>query len=153
MIQLDMRSHKSIYRQVVDNIKELILRGVLPPDSKLPSVRDLSRQLTINPNTVQKAFRELEREGYIYTVAGRGSFVGERKKAGPDPEQLDRIRLEVENIYRELRLAGMDANEAQDFVQKAMGKKAGEEQGIDAAQSSALQGEAPGEKEQEGGVR
>ena len=153
MIQLDMRSHKSIYRQVVDNIKELILRGVLPPDSKLPSVRDLSRQLTINPNTVQKAFRELEREGYIYTVAGRGSFAGERKKAGPDPEQLDRIRLEVENIYRELRLAGMDANEAQDFVQKAMGKKAGEEQGIDAAQSSALQGEAPGEKEQEGGVR
>ena len=53
MIQIDMKSHKSIYQQVVDNVKELIMCDLLPADSKLPSVRDLSRQLTINPNTVQ----------------------------------------------------------------------------------------------------
>ena len=75
MFQLDMKSNKSVYEQVIDNIKELVMTGVLPEGSKLPSVRELSRQLTINPNTVQKAFKELERDGFIYTVSGRGTFV------------------------------------------------------------------------------
>ena len=57
MFQIDSKSRKSIYEQVIDNIKELIMRNVLPPQSKLPSVRELSKQLLINPNTVQKACR------------------------------------------------------------------------------------------------
>ena len=56
MFQIDSKSRKSIYEQVIDNIKELIMRNVLPPQSKLPSVRELSKQLLINPNTVQKAY-------------------------------------------------------------------------------------------------
>ena len=67
MFQLDLKSRKSIYEQVVDNLKEMIISGVLKSGEKLPSVRELSRMLTVNPNTVQKAYRELERQGYVYT--------------------------------------------------------------------------------------
>ena len=58
MFQIDLKSRKSIYEQVIDNVKELIVTGVLPAESKLPSVRELSKTLTVNPNTVQKAYRE-----------------------------------------------------------------------------------------------
>ena len=75
MFQINLRSQQSIYEQIIDNIKELIIRGVLEEDSELPSIRELSRSLTVNPNTVQKAFKELEREGFIYKVKGRGTFV------------------------------------------------------------------------------
>ena len=70
MFQIDLKSRKSIYEQVIDNVKELIVTGVLPAESKLPSVRELSKTLTANPDTVQKAYRELEHQGYIYTVTG-----------------------------------------------------------------------------------
>ena len=62
LFQVDMKSRKSIYEQVVDNVKELIVTGLLPAESKLPSVRELSRTLTVNPNTIQKAYRELEHQ-------------------------------------------------------------------------------------------
>lgn len=131
MIQIDMKSHKSIYQQVIDNIKELIMCDILPPDSKLPSVRDLSRQLTINPNTVQKAFKELEREGYIYTVAGRGSFVSEKEQGAPDADRLQKIRADQENVYRELRLAGMQPREAESFVRDVVAERVRAEECMD----------------------
>src|SRR5659263_45801 len=74
MFQLDLKNRKSIYEQVVDNLKELIITGIINPKDKLPSVRDLSKQLTVNPNTIQKAYRSLEFQGYIYTVTGLGTF-------------------------------------------------------------------------------
>src|SRR6476469_10018310 len=75
MFELDMRSRQPIYEQLVDKLKELIISEVLKPDEQLPSVRTLAGQLTINPNTIQKAYRELETQGYIYSVKGKGSFV------------------------------------------------------------------------------
>lgn len=75
MFQIDLKSRKAIYEQVVDNFKELIIAGVLKPDEKVPSVRDMAKELTINPNTIQKAYRELENKGYFYSVSGLGSFV------------------------------------------------------------------------------
>ncbi|OEH94170.1 GntR family transcriptional regulator [Bacillus solimangrovi] len=75
MFELDIRSRKAIYEQLVDRIKELIINQVLQPDEKLPSVRMLAKQLTINPNTIQKAYRELEQQGYLYSIQGKGSFV------------------------------------------------------------------------------
>lgn len=75
MFELDVRSRKPIYEQLMDKIKEMIMYGVLHVDEQLPSVRTLSTQLTVNPNTIQKAYRELEREGYIYSIQGKGSFV------------------------------------------------------------------------------
>jgi len=76
MISVDYRSRTPLYQQLVDNIEDLAARGFLEPDSQLPSVRALAMELSINPNTIQRAYTELERRGVIYSLAGRGSFVG-----------------------------------------------------------------------------
>ena len=86
MIVLDYRDSRPLYQQVKDSLRRMMLTGLLSPDEKLPSVRALATQLAINPNTIQRAYAELEAEGYIYSVAGRGSFVS----AG-DGEHLRRI--------------------------------------------------------------
>ena len=75
MIIINYNDKRPIYEQVVDRMQSLILSGVLEPDEKLPSVRALAMELSINPNTIQKAYHELETAGYIYTVKGRGNFV------------------------------------------------------------------------------
>lgn len=75
VITLDYADRRPIYEQVVDKMKDLILLGVLETDSQLPSVRELAMDLSINPNTVQRAYAELERQGVIYCVKGRGNFV------------------------------------------------------------------------------
>lgn len=86
MIVQDYRDSRPLYQQVKDSLRRMMLTGLLEPDEKLPSVRSLATQLAINPNTIQRAYAELEAEGYIYSVAGRGSFVS----AG-DGEHLRRI--------------------------------------------------------------
>ena len=86
MIVLDYRDSRPLYQQVKDSLRRMMLTGLLEPDEKLPSVRSLATQLAINPNTIQRAYAGLEAEGYIYSVAGRGSFVS----AG-DGEHLRRI--------------------------------------------------------------
>ena len=75
MIILDYNDKRPIYEQIVDKMQVLIAGGVLEPDSKLPSVRSLAVELSINPNTIQRAYSELERSGFIYSVKGRGNFV------------------------------------------------------------------------------
>lgn len=77
MIFIDYKDARPIYEQVTDRFKTLILRGVLKPDEKMPSVRNLAVELSINPNTIQRAYAELERQGYIYTVKGKGNFVSD----------------------------------------------------------------------------
>lgn len=75
MFELDLRSRLPIYEQLVEKIKELIICNVLKADEKLPTIRELASELSINPNTIQKAYRELEHRAYIYTVPGKGNFV------------------------------------------------------------------------------
>ena len=75
MISIDNRDPRPLYEQVVDGFRTLIVAGVLVPDEKLPSVRSLASELAINPNTIQRAYRELEVLGYTYSAAGKGSFV------------------------------------------------------------------------------
>lgn len=75
MIIIDYKDTRPIYEQVVDKFQTLILKGILEPNTKMPSVRALAMELSINPNTIQKAYSELERQGFIYTVKGRGNFV------------------------------------------------------------------------------
>ena len=77
MFSINYRDSRPIYEQVKDSLRRAIITGGLRADEKIPSVRDLAGQLAINPNTIQKAYRELETEGYIYSVPGKGSFVGE----------------------------------------------------------------------------
>ena len=123
MFQLDFKSHKSIYEQVIDNIKELIMTDVLPEDSKLPSVRELSKELTVNPNTVQKAFRDLEREGYVYTITGKGTFVSGKGDITADPAKVEEIKVQVAECYMELLYLGLDPDKARSTVIDAVDNK------------------------------
>lgn len=75
MIHLDYRDARPIYTQIADGIREQIRAGILQTGDKLPSVRELATQLTINPNTIQRSYRELEIQGWVSSVAGKGSFV------------------------------------------------------------------------------
>lgn len=77
MITINYRDPRPIYEQIQTELRCLMLTGVLPPGSRLPSVRELAGQLAINPNTIQRAYRELEADGYILSVAGKGSFVAQ----------------------------------------------------------------------------
>ena len=87
MVHLDYRDARPIYTQIIDGYREQILAGILEQGEKLPSVRELAAQLAINPNTIQRAYRELEMQGWIASVPGKGSFVC-GIPSGPDPEQL-----------------------------------------------------------------
>jgi len=120
LFQLDLKNRKSIYEQVIDSFKEEIVSGVLAPGEKLPSVRDLSKQLTINPNTVQKAYRELEREGYCYTVSGLGTFVSKPENVAADPEQIALLNAELVRIIRELRYQNVSPDEIRASVDSAL---------------------------------
>lgn len=116
MFQINLRSQQSIYEQIIDNIKELIIRGVLEEDSELPSIRELSRSLTVNPNTVQKAFKELEREGFIYKIKGRGTFVSPRREQQIDPAAVNRISESIRNSVQELCYLGLTQAEIEKLV-------------------------------------
>jgi GntR family transcriptional regulator len=111
MFRPDLRSRKPIYAQIVDNFREAILSGVMKPDDRLPSVRELSGMLTVNPNTVQKAYHELERQSYIYTSPGIGAFVEKPEARKPD----DALKAEAVELLRrgvtDLRYTGMSVDE------------------------------------------
>lgn len=117
MFQLDLKSRKSIYEQIVDNLKGLMVSGVLKPEEKLPSVRELSRILTVNPNTIQKAYRELERQGYTYMAPGLGTFVVGMKPDEPDPTRLSELTVRLGEILDELHYLGV----SDDQIQKITG--------------------------------
>ncbi|MDL2233988.1 GntR family transcriptional regulator [Ruminococcaceae bacterium OttesenSCG-928-L11] len=97
MIKLDLQSRLPIYEQLKARISELVLTGVLKPDDQLPSVRTFARELGINPNTVQKAYQELERDNIVYSVAGRGSYISSNSDLTDQlqEQQLDAIRQTV----------------------------------------------------------
>lgn len=120
MFQLNYQSHKSVYEQIVDNIKEQIMTGVLKENTKLPTVRELSQLLTVNPHTVQKAFKTLDQEGYIYTIANKGTFVSSRKHVKIDEQKVDdTIHMIVEG-YKELIHMGMTQDEIHNKILENM---------------------------------
>ena len=115
MVHLDYRDARPIYTQIIDGIKEQITTGVLMPGDKLPSVRELAAQLTINPNTIQRAYRELDSEGWIVSVSGKGCFVGDTVPAENEKllEEFDRVTAallasgtDVEALIRRLQQGG-----------------------------------------------
>lgn len=110
MFQLDFKSRKAIYEQIIDKFKQLIIRGVLKGDEQIPSVRDLAKDLTINPNTIQKAYRELERQGYIYTIKGRGNFVSPGIEK-VDDDRMNILKMEIQKKLSELIYLGIEKDE------------------------------------------
>lgn len=118
IISVDMRARKPLGDQLTDNIKELILTEELKPDDKLPSVRSLARELGINPNTIQKAYSELERCGIIMTLPGRGSIVLADKSSlrGEKTEQLSKSLIA---LAKEAKAAGISEDEFVSSARKA----------------------------------
>ncbi|MBQ6464163.1 MAG: GntR family transcriptional regulator [Pseudobutyrivibrio sp.] len=100
MIQLNYRDSKPIYEQIKDGLRRLVVTGAVKKDEKLPSVRELATSLSINPNTIQKAYRELEQEGYIYTIAGKGSYAAERGFVAS--VRSEELMKEFDEIVKEL---------------------------------------------------
>ncbi|MBT2288345.1 GntR family transcriptional regulator [Paenibacillus albidus] len=127
MFELDVRSRKPIYEQLMGKVKELILHGILQADEQLPSVRSLSSQLTVNPNTIQKAYRELERDGYIYSLQGKGSFVAPVRQEQNENQKAqlreELLRLMAEAVYLGFTVAEVSALylEAEEQREKGMG--------------------------------
>ena len=103
MISLNYRDSRPIYEQIRDGLRKLIVTGAVQPDEKLPSVRSLAQQLSINPNTIQRAYNELESEGYIYSVPGKGSFASgdtsaEERRKQDLLEQLRELAAELNDL-------------------------------------------------------
>ena len=101
MILIDYKSRKPIYEQIIENMKQLVVSGALKRDEKIPSVRQLAQELAINPNTIQKAYGELERQGVIYSLKGRGSFVGSSLQELRNIQQNERLE-ELAALSKEL---------------------------------------------------
>ena len=100
MVQLNYRDSKPIYEQIKEGLRRLVITGAVLKDEKLPSVRELAGELAINPNTIQRAYRELEAEGYIYTISGKGSFAAEQ--ADVNVRRNEEMLKEFDEIVREL---------------------------------------------------
>ena len=131
--QCDTTSRTPIYRQLIDQVRRAVARGGLRPGQRLPSVRQLSRELVVNPNTVARAYTELEREGTLVTQQGRGAFVAEprtdltkkarRKQLG---EQLDLLFVEAVHLgftSDELLTMVQSRIEQFSFVEEGSGRK------------------------------
>ncbi len=110
MIRIDYRDARPIYEQVVDQVESLALRGALPSGSQLPSVRQLAVELSINPNTIQRAYAELERRGVIYAAKGRGNFISD-DMAVLRTRRLEEIGAQIGALVVQARALG--ATEAQ----------------------------------------
>ena len=122
MIQLDWGDSRPLYEQIKDKFKTLIITGALKEQDKIPSVRELAGSLAINPNTIQRAYKELEEEGYIVSLRAKGSFVAKRSEVSKEAQnalykhlreaaaeliyqgvELERIQAEIEEIYETIK--------------------------------------------------
>ena len=122
MFQIDVMSRKPVYEQLVNQMERFILIGVIHQDEQIPSVRSLSVELAVNPNTIQKAYSELDRRGITYSVPGKGSFVapGAVQRIG------DRRRSKLKEfitLVSELALAGIKKEEIIACVEEAYREK------------------------------
>lgn len=104
MFNLNYGDRRPLYQQIIDKFKELVLTGALKEGDKIPSVRELAATLAINPNTIQRAYREMENQGYILSVPAKGSFVAPVKAV--DSPRLEELRQKLRSVIRELRYMG-----------------------------------------------
>ena len=119
MIQLNYRDSKPIYEQIKEGLRRLVITGAIAKDEKLPSVRELASELAINPNTIQRAYRELETEGYIYTVSGKGSFAAEQSDV--NRRRNEALLKEFDEIVRELLYLSEDKEALKKRIEELAG--------------------------------
>ena len=120
MIIIDYSDKRPIYEQIAGRFQALIVSGVMEADEKLPSVRSLAVELSINPNTIQRAYMELEKDGFIYTVKGRGNFV--KKDDELMRRQKEKLLTGLEEQVGVCLRQGIDKKEILGCVEKAAGE-------------------------------
>ena len=121
MIQLNYRDTRPFYQQIKDNVRQLVVSGALKKDEKLPSVRDMAASLAINPNTIHRAYRELESEGYIYTLSGKGTFVAEVDHSNQFRQQ--ELLPQFDKIVSELLYLSMPVNDLTNRILSLSGRR------------------------------
>ena len=121
MITIDYQSKLPLYEQIAERFQAMILRDALPPGSQMPSVRSLAMDLSINPNTIQKAFSLLEQRGYIYTVRGRGNYVADTARLA-EQEKASLLK-EVNNLLIQGKELGISRKEFIAVVDMLYGKE------------------------------
>lgn len=119
-ILLDNRSNTPIYRQICAEIKSQIIGGTLRGDEPLPSIRGLAKDLRISVITTKRAYDELEREGFLYTVAGKGSFVAVKNMARLREERRKEIEGHIRNAVKLAKESGISAGEIEELVKRSM---------------------------------
>lgn len=122
MFKIDLKNRKPIYEQVIENFKRLIISGELSEGTRVPSIRDMAKELGVNPNTVQKAYRELEGQKYFYTVIGQGSFIASPPESATSAE-VTALYKTLAEIVRELIFRGESKGEIQLYIKNMEGKK------------------------------
>jgi GntR family transcriptional regulator len=110
MFQLDFMDRRPLFEQIKEKIKTLIIRGIWKENERIPSVRELAQLLTINPNTIQKAYKDLELEGFIYSIRAKGSFVAPLHHTG-NPERRKELIKELEKLVTELAYLNVQEKE------------------------------------------
>ena len=105
-----------LYKQITDQVKDAIASGVLKPNTKLPSIRDMARELNISSITIKRAYSDLETEGYILTRSGLGSFVVEINKDKMRLEKLDEIKIEIRRMLKTGEKFNISAGDIKDLI-------------------------------------
>ncbi len=121
MLNINHNDHRPIYEQIKEQLKQLILSGALAPNEQLASVRELALHLAINPNTIQRAYRELESEGYIYSVRAKGCFVAQVNKSIVKKHCAELFNA-LGKTVRELYYAGTDKDEIKLYIDEIYNK-------------------------------
>ncbi len=114
MIVLDYRDKRPIYEQVIEKLEHLIICGGLEANSKLPSVRALAMELSVNPNTIQRAYAQLEQDGYIYTILGRGNYVTDKSEW--QTGHFESLKDELSQLVTKAYEAGLPYNDLQQVI-------------------------------------
>ena len=116
MYNIDHRSRTPVYEQIIESVKESVMKGVLSEGERLPSVRELAKMMTLNPNTVQRAYRELEQQGVIIILQGRGAFVSEDYFKIRREEKIIKLRQLFKKVIMEAKYLGF----TQDAIEKML---------------------------------
>ena len=125
MLTLNYRDSRPIYGQIKDGLRRMIVSGILEPDEKLPSIRSMAVDLAINPNTIRRAYAELETEGFIYSVPGKGSYAslgGDAARLRSHPDGQAELVRRLRDLVAELRYLGLKDSEIIAMINEGVGQ-------------------------------
>ncbi|URZ02657.1 GntR family transcriptional regulator [Clostridium felsineum] len=118
MIYIDNKSSSPIYEQVIDQVKEQVIKGILRGGDKLPSVRQMASIITVNPNTISRAYSELERQNIIETIKGKGTYVAANYKPVMEQERLIKLKNAIKKIIIESSYIGVSEEELINIIKE-----------------------------------